>query len=114
MNISEIGNGTAYISTPSGTSENGNIPTVYADQNTMILQIGLTTSDFDYNATSFVYVDAQQKSKEHLADSQTSINLMDSDLSEGTHYVEIVQYKDDDQESDVIEYKLMQYEVKAS
>lgn len=108
----ELGDGDVYISTPSGTSEEGNVPVIYADPNSM-MQIGLNAWDFNGGALSYVYVDGMLIAKEQLANTQTSIALEPAQLSEGIHTVEVVQYTNDEPGTEMIAYRSMQYEVKA-
>ena len=109
----EMGVGTVYISTPSETSEDGNIPVVYADTNSLLIQIGLNAWDFNGAALSYVYVDGILVSKEQLANTSTSLSLSESMLDVGTHTVEVVQYENDDPASAMTAYRSMMYEIKA-
>lgn len=111
-NYEEMGEGTAYISTSGGTSENGNIPVIYADSEDSMMQIGLDAWDFNGGALSFVYVDGILIAKEQLANSQKTLTLESRQLSFGTHKVEIVQYENDDPSASMITYKTAEYEVK--
>lgn len=112
-NYEEKGPGTVYVSTPGGTSENGNIPVLYADANSWLIQIGLNAWDFNGGALSFVYVDGILNTKEQLANTQTSLSLSGDALSVGIHTVEVVQYENDDPSAAMTVYKSMQYEIKA-
>ena len=108
----ELGEGTVYVSTPGGTSEDGNIPVIYVDKNTTEYPIGLNAWDFNGAALSFIYVDGMLLDKHQLADTQTSIYLGNDYLTVGIHTVEVVQYENDDPASSMITYKSMQYEAK--
>ena len=108
----EMGDGNAYISTPSGTSENGNIPVIYADNNITLYSIGLNAFDFNGSNLSFVYVDGMLSAKEQLADIQTSLQLTENQLTVGVHEIEIVQYSNDEPTGEMITYKAMKYEIK--
>ena len=108
----ELGEGTAYVSTAGGTSENGNVPVIYAEPDIIVMQIGLNAWDFNGNALSFVYIDGMLIDKMQLADTQTSLNLQQNQLTDGLHKVEVVQYENDDPSAAMITYKAMQYEVK--
>lgn len=107
----ELGDGTAYISTSGGTSKDGNTPVIYVG-NEIMMQIGLNAWDFNGGALSFIYVDGVLIGKEQLANTQASITLGEAQLAEGIHTVEVVQYTNDEPESEMVTYKSMQYQVK--
>ena len=108
---SDMGNGTMHIATAGGTSENGNVPTIFVSDE-ILLQIGLNTSAFDGSKLSYIYVDGMENAKEQLADTQTVIDLSEDALKTGKHTVEIVQYENDDPTGTMVTYKKAEYEVK--
>lgn len=107
----DMGNGTIYISTVGGTSENGNVPIIYISDE-ILLQIGLNASGFDGSKLSFIYIDGMLSSKDQLADSQISLDLQDGFLSVGTHKIEVVQYDNNEPTGNMITYKSASYEIK--
>lgn len=114
--FSEIGEGTFYLNTLSGTSENGNIPVIYVDENylagkqfAMEVGVGITTRDFDATKLSTIYVDGVSQEKEQLGDTDTSIYVSDNLSTVGIHKVEVLQFDD---ENNVITYKSAEYEIK--
>lgn len=108
----DIGNGTMYIATAGGTSENGNVPVVFVSDE-ILLQIGLNTSAFDGSKLSFIYVDGMLATKEQLSDSQITLDLSEDMLAVGNHKVEVAQYENDDPAGNMVTYKQAAYEVKA-
>ncbi len=108
----ELGEGTVYVATPSGTSEDGNIPVIYADSDTIMTQIGLDAWEFNGGALSFIYIDGVLVGKEQLADTQTTLTLSGEQLAVGIHTVEVVQYENDEPGAEMTTYKSMQYEIK--
>lgn len=108
----DMGNGTMYISTAGGTSENGNVPVVFVSDE-ILLQIGLNTSAFDGSKLSFIYVDGMLATKEQLSDSQITLDLSEDMLTVGNHKVEVTQYENDDPTGNMVTYKQAAYEVKA-
>lgn len=111
--FSDTGNGTMYISTPGGTSENGNVPVMYEEADVSMDQIGLDTAGFDGSKLSFIYIDGMLNSREQLADSQTTLTLEGDALKEGTHKVEVLQYENDEPSTSPVTYKSAEYEIKA-
>ena len=112
---SDMGDGMMYISTESGTSENGNVPIIYLDpeEEVWVLQIGMYTEGFNGSLISYINVDGVEISKEQLGDAQISIDLEKDQLTEGKHKVEVVQYTDNDKSKDMVTYKSAEYEVKS-
>lgn len=111
---SEMGDGIAYISTPSGTSEDGNIPVLFVSSDDVLIQIGLRAEEFNGGSLSYIYIDGVLLSKEQLADSQTSLDLEGNNLAIGKHKVEIVQYDNDEPTGTMTTYKPCEYEVKSA
>lgn len=109
--FSETGTGTMYISTPGGTSENGEVPVLYASEDEMT-SIGLDAWEFDGSKLSFIYIDGVLNSKEQLADTQTSLTIEGDAVKEGTHIVEVLQFDGDEPSSTPVTYKKAEYEVK--
>lgn len=112
-NYEDTGSGSMYLSTPGGTSENGNVPVIYAEADTSLMQIGLNTTDFDGSKLSFIYIDGMLLGKEQLANSQAPLDLSGDSLSVGKHTVEVLQYEEDSPENTLITYKSAAYEVKS-
>lgn len=108
----DMGAGSIYISTPNGTSENGNIPVLFYDDDLLLTQIELAANDFDGSKLSYVYVDGMEKDKFQFGDTRKIINLEKDDLKVGTHKVEVVQYDTDKPDGNVVTYKVTQYEIK--
>lgn len=108
----DMGAGSIVVSTPSGTSEDGNVPTLFSEKDDQLIQIGLDVSDFDGSKLSYVYVDGMEKDKDQFGDAQSTIDLEKNDLKVGTHKVEVVQYDTDKPDGNVVTYKVAQYEIK--
>ena len=109
---SDMGAGEMYLSTAGGTSEDGNIPVIFVEDE-ILIQIGINTSSFDGSKLSYIYIDGILNSKEQLADSQQSIDLTEDDLTIGTHKVEVVQYDSDESDGSIVTYKTASYEIKS-
>lgn len=111
-NYSDTGDGTFYVSTPAGTSENGNVPVMYVSKDDSLVQIGFTCSGINGNSLSYIYIDGMLSTKDQMSDSQDSIDLTGDSLSVGTHKVELVQYTNDSTDSAMTCYKSASYEIK--
>jgi hypothetical protein len=108
----DTGKGEFAISTPSGTSENGNVPIIFTDKNSVMGGLGIYVRKFDGAKLSYVYVDGKLIKKDQYADTDTSINLKSQNITAGTHKVEIAQYDTDSPDGKLITYKSASYEVK--
>ena len=108
----DAGNGTMYISTPDGTSENNAVPVLFVEADDSLIQIGLNSAEMDGSKLSYIYVDGMLNTKEQLADSQITLDLQKDALATGTHKVEVVQYDNDQPDGKMVTYKAASYEVK--
>lgn len=111
-----MGNGEFYVSTPSGTSENGNIPVFFVDEDTLAgkvyesgVDLGINAGGFDGSKLSTIYVDGISQGTEQLADTQTSLFVSEKLTTVGVHKVEVLQFDDN---NNVVTYKSAQYEIK--
>jgi len=110
---SKVGDGTIYVSTPAGTSENNNVPVVMLDKDTSITQIGLNAENFDGSKVSYVYINKKFVAKMQLGEmTQTTLDLEGDLLNPGTYTVSAVQFDNDDPNTGkVIQFAETQYEV---
>ena len=71
-----IGEGKVKVITPDGTSENGNIPTVFIKKDTLIQQVELELSNFQSDKETFVFVDQMYTDKHQVTSTtQTTVQL---------------------------------------
>lgn len=110
---SEMGEGTFALQTPSGSSEDGSTPYIFADSDLLMTEVGFTGFDADGSHLTYIYVDGMEQAKEQIGDYQGGITLTDDLLKEGIHKVEFVQYDTDDPSGNVIMYKTASYEIKS-
>lgn len=109
----DMGTGSFYISTPSGTSQDGSVPVIYVAKDVQVEQIGVNTSDFDGKNLSYIFIDGIFNTKEQLSNSQSSINLKGNALKVGKHRVDIAQFNNNKTTDKVITHKVAYYEVKS-
>lgn len=110
----DMGSGKFYISTKSGTSENGSVPILYMNKNTQLKQLTINTNNFNNRNWSYIFVDGLLNTKQHLSNSKSTINLKNSNLKTGKHRVDIVQFNNDKTNNKVITHKTAQYEIKSN
>ncbi|MBC1983044.1 hypothetical protein [Listeria booriae] len=109
----DTGEGKMWIDTPSGTSENGNIPYFFYDKDLQVTQLGLNTTDFDASKQTYIYIDGYLIDKYQLGTSQNSIDLKGDNLKVGTHEVIAVQYENNNPNSKRADtVKHAKYEIK--
>lgn len=111
-NYTETGNGRFYVVTPSGTSENGDIPIIYTDARTTYYQLEYDAWDFDGSLLSYIYIDNVLIAKKQLANTQSFEALTGDYLSEGIHTVIAVQYDNNTTDGNIITYKTATYEIR--
>jgi len=111
--LQPTGKGNILISTPSGTSENNNIPVIYVSKDTSVMQIGLDTKEFDGGKLSYVLTDQIVNNKTQLGNSQITLTLKGDSLKVGIHKIEVVQYDNDETTGKIVTYKTASYEVKS-
>lgn len=113
---SQVGKGTIYVSTPSGTSENNNVPVLMIEKDTAITQIGLNASHFDGSKISYVYINKEFVDKMQLGEmTQTSLDLQGDLLKPGIYTVSVVQFDNDDPNTGkVTQFVETKYEIKIS
>lgn len=109
----EMGTGTFYVSTPSGTSENGKTPIIYITKDTKLQQIGVTTKDFSGKNLSYIFIDSIYNSKKQLSDTSENIDLKGEALKLGKHRVDVIQFNNNKTTDKVITHKIAYYEVKS-
>lgn len=107
----DSGDGIMYISTPGGTSEEGNIPTVLVQSDTVLEQIGVNTSNFNMESFSYVYIDSVLIEKDQFGDSQSTISLEGEFLKEGEHIISVVQYDNNEEMGNITTYKEARYNI---
>lgn len=110
-NYSDMGDGTMYLSTVGGTTENDNVPVLFETSDTVLETIEIDTTGFDGSKLSYIYIDGMLNTKEQLGDSQSSISLEKDALAEGTHKVEVVQYDTNEPDGTMVTYKTASYEI---
>ncbi|EAF0864359.1 hypothetical protein CFF26_14550 [Listeria monocytogenes] len=108
----ELGQGKIILKTESGSSEDGNVPFMYKDDDLLTPYIGFEAWEFDGSKLTYIYIDDGLNSKEQLANTQTSLDLTTSDYETGVHEVKAVQFDNDKETGKIITYKTAKYEVK--
>ncbi|TXR98750.1 hypothetical protein DN390_16525 [Bacillus sp. SH7-1] len=108
-----VGEGKITVDTPAGNSENGNVPVLFADKNTIMDQIGLDYSNFQGDKQTFVYVDKIFNMTTQVGElTQSTFSLEENTLKPGVHTVTAVQFENDDPKGKVLNFVEAKYEVK--
>ncbi|MEY8347208.1 hypothetical protein AALF16_02655 [Bacillus cereus] len=111
--VTPIGEGTVKVITPDGTSEDGNIPTVFIKKDTLIQQVELELTNFQNDKETFVFVDNIFEDKHHVTSkTQTTVELKQKTLEMGQHTVTAVQFENNDPAGKVINFVQAQFENK--
>jgi len=108
-----VGEGKITVNTPAGNSENGNVPVLFADKNTIMDQIGLDYANFQGDKQTFVYVDEIFDRTTQVGElTQSTFTLAEDTLKPGVHTVTAVQFENDDPKGKVLNFVEAKYEVK--
>lgn len=108
-----IGEGKVKVITPDGTSENGNIPTVFIKKDTLIQQVELELSNFQSDKETFIFVDQMYTDKHQVTSTtQTTVQLKEKTLETGSHTITAVQYENNDPKGNVISFNQATFETK--
>ncbi|KFN01996.1 hypothetical protein D0U04_12420 [Bacillus clarus] len=108
-----IGEGKIKVITPDGTSENGNIPTVFIKKDTLIQQVELELSNFQNDKETFVFVDQIFADKHQVTSTtQTTAQLKEKMLETGGHTITAVQFENNDPKGKVISFNQAKFETK--
>ncbi|MFE6704775.1 hypothetical protein ACFVEL_07215 [Bacillus thuringiensis] len=108
-----IGEGKVKVITPDGTSENGNIPTVFIKKDTLIQQVELELSNFQSDIETFIFVDQMYTDRHQVTSTtQTTVQLKEKTLETGSHTITAVQYENNDPKGKVISFNQATFETK--
>ncbi|MFQ6339795.1 hypothetical protein ACLNAL_25000 [Bacillus sp. AF62] len=108
-----IGEGKVKVITPDGTSENGNIPTVFIKKDTLIQQVELELSNFQSDKETFIFVDQMYTDRHQVTSTtQTTVQLKEKTLETGSHTITAVQYENNDPKGKVISFNQATFETK--
>jgi hypothetical protein len=108
-----IGDGKVKVTTPDGTSENGNIPTVFIKKDTLIQQVELELSNFQNDKETFVFVDQIFADKHQVTSTtQTTVQLKEKTLETGSHTITAAQFENNDPKGKVISFNQATFETK--
>ena len=81
--VMPIGEGKVKVITPDGTSDNGNIPTVFIKKDTLIQHVELELSNFQNDKETFVFVDQVFADKHQVTSTtQTTVQLKERRLKQ--------------------------------
>ncbi|PEV11775.1 hypothetical protein CN417_07380 [Bacillus thuringiensis] len=108
-----IGEGKVKVITPVGTSENGNIPTVFIKKDTLIQQVELELSNFQSDKETFIFVDQMYTDRHQVTSTtQTTVQLKEKTLETGSHTITAVQYENNDPKGKVISFNQATFKTK--
>ncbi|WP_459503591.1 hypothetical protein [Bacillus sp. C1] len=108
-----MGEGKVKVITPDGTSEDGNIPTVFIKKDTLIQQVELELANFQNDKETFVFVDHIFEDKHRVTSMmQTTVKLKQETLETGYHTVTAVQFENNDPSGKVINFVQAKFENK--
>lgn len=113
--VTAKGDATIMLSTPAGTTEEGNIPTLFVAEDDSVIQIGINYENFDGSKETFVYINEVFNVSEQVGErSQSSLNLSEDNLTPGDYTVTAVQFTDNDPSKEPINLTTAQFKIEKS
>ena len=104
--------GEIIVTTHVSSSEDEKLPIIKIEENVGLWQIGIIAKNFDDSKLSYIYIDKKLNTVERFGkESDVTLTIFDSDLKEGEHKIEIVQFNNDKTSGKPINYKLCNYKV---
>ena len=114
-NNETIGDAIITISTPSGNTEDGNIPVLFVSTNDSMIQIGADYDEFDGSVETFVYINEVFVTIEQAGERyQSTLSLWEDNLKPGEYTVTAVQYTDNDPSKEPINLTKATFKIKKS
>ena len=110
----DTGDGTFYIASASGSTENGDEVLVYPDMDsTPFAFVDYELWDMDGTVQTYIYLDGVEMDKQQVGDGyQSSLSLEEEwQVTEGTHKVEAVQYEGNDPSDEITFYRSAEFTV---
>lgn len=108
-----IGDASIVISTPDGTSEDENVPTLFVSEDDIMTQIGIDYANFDGSKETFVYINEHFNTSEQVGEAaQSTLTLSEPNLEPGEYTVTAVQYEDNDRTKEPIALTQAAYKIK--
>lgn len=105
--------GSVTVITPAGTSEDGNIPTVFIKKDTIIQQVEIELSDFQEDKEIFLYVDESFEDRHRVSHfTDTTMELKGETLEPGIHTITAIQFENDDPSGQVVSFAEAKFENK--
>lgn len=110
--VTPIGDATIMISTPAGTTEEGNIPVLYVSEDDILTQIGIDYENFDGSVETFVYINKIFNTSEQVGElTQSSLDLYEDNLTPGDYTVTAVQFTGNDTSNKPINLTQAQFKI---
>jgi len=109
-----VGDATVTLSTAAGSSEGGNIPVLFVQENTIMDQIGMDLANFQGDKQTFIYVEKKFVEAMQVGMlTQTNLDVEGDLLKPGIYTVTAVQFENDDpNDGKVVNYTEGKFEVK--
>jgi hypothetical protein len=109
-----VGSGNVIVNTPSGTSEDGNVPVLFVEPDAALVQIGADLENFSGDKEVFLYVNEIFVDKIQGGELvQSTVSLEEDNLKPGKYTLSAVQYEDNDPAKSVVEYHEAKYKIES-
>lgn len=106
-----VGDGTAYLVSGEGSTQNGSIPELAVNPAKRAAQITLVLEGVPADTITYVYVDGQEAATLNKSSETADLELKDEQLDSGEHSVEFVQFDSNKPSGSVTFYRVGRYMV---
>ena len=107
----DVGEGSAYLVSGEGTTENGSIPELAVNPTKRVAQVTLVLDGVPADKNTYVYVDGQEAATLNESSETADLELKDEQLTSGEHSVEFVQFDSNKPSGQVTFYRVGRYMV---
>lgn len=104
-----VGEGSAYLVSGEGTTENGSIPELAVNPAKRVAQVTLVLEGVPAEKDTYVYVDGQKVDTLDDSNETEDLELRDGQLEPGEHSVEFVQFDSNEPSGQVTFYRVGRY-----
>ncbi|KZE06656.1 hypothetical protein B4117_1817 [Bacillus mycoides] len=108
-----VGTGEITIITSEGNLDNENLPVMYVNEDTLVMEFTMNLVGFEKGEAVYIYMDKIfEKTEQSLDLTQTTITLKKEMLKLGVHTVTAVQFKDNNPLGKILSFIEMNFEIK--
>ena len=109
--LQDVGAGIFYLEQDENISEVDVPLQLVRKENDIMLHLHYQAQEFDTNYTTYFYIDGILNDEKNTTKSFGELLLLEHEINEGSHTVEVVQYENNDPDDFVVTYKKATYTI---